>query len=113
MKSKIYVGLALDVFDLIANEIHCIHTWWRGEGYTYSPDTKSDIHSIASSRQAAASWSHVSICARAQRYVAIPPTRVLTVTDLRNAELKGEGRGEKGEGGGERRLYNIVVILGR
>ena len=118
---NLLVGLALDDFDLIANEMHCIHAWWRGEGYTYLPDTKSDIHSIA--RQAAASWSHVSMYARAQRYVAIPPTRVSTVTDLRNAELKGEGgRGdEKGEGGrlcqfawtGRRGGYNIVVILGK
>lgn len=63
------VGLALDVFDLVANEMHCIHAWWsyaagRGEGYTYSPDNTSDIHSIACSK-AAASWSPVSMYARA------------------------------------------------
>ena len=87
---NLLIDLALDVFDLVANEMHCIHAWWsyaaeEGEVYTYSPDTKADI-----------SFDCQAGCIMVSRIYACtrPPLRchsirVLTVTDLRNAELKG------------------------
>jgi hypothetical protein len=68
------IGLALDVFDLVANEMHCIHAWWsyaaeEGKGIRIRRIPMLTFHSIA---KQAASWSHVSMHVRAHLYVAIP-----------------------------------------
>ena len=113
---NLLIGLALDVFDLVANEMHCIHAWWsyaaeEGGGYTYSPDTKG-CHSFADCQAGSIMVSRIYACTRSP--LRCHSTRVLTVTDLRNAELKGKGaRGVNRKGKGGRRGKLCANVHGR
>lgn len=89
---NLLIGLALDVFDLVANEMHCIHAWWsyaaeEGKCIRIRRIPKLTFHSTVDCQAGCIMVSRIYACTR-------PPLRchsirVHTVTDLRNAELKG------------------------
>ncbi len=118
---NLHVGLALDVFDLVANEMHCIHAWWsyaaeEGKGIRIRRIPSLTFIRLPSRQHHGLTY----LCMHAPT-ATLPFHSCSTVTDLRNAELKGKGgKGgeEKGEGEGGREGRTLcqwarVITTGR
>lgn len=110
---NLLIGLALDVFDLVAIEMHCIHAWWsyaaeEGKGIRIRRIPRLTFHSIAKHH----GLTYLSYaCMR-------PPLRchsirVLTVIDFTKCGAqKGWGRGVR-KGEGSERRGKFVPVHGR